>query len=140
MLTTFTDTNIRKLSLRSFTFITARNSRGGGFFPGGLHPGGVCLGEGLHQGGPPGGGSASGGSASGGSAWGWGLHEERFAYEGPASRGEVCIQWGGQTPQSDTTGYGQRTDTVNEREVHILLECILVIIKSTKNISRATDF
>ena len=98
-----------------------------GLHPGGGLPRGVCM-----QGGPPRGGSTSGGSAPGGE----GLHPGRSSYQGPASRGKVCIQRGVCIQGRSASGAGGLgrspnqilRDTVNEREVHIPLECNLVII------------
>ena len=116
---------------------------GRGVLPRGLHPAGglpkgVCMQgalvtEGLHLGGsaPGGWGSAPRGVLLQGSC----IKEGGLHPAGCLHPGEVCIGGGLGRPPNQIL-----RDTVNEREVHILLECILVIIKSTKNISRATDF
>ena len=73
-----------------------------GLHPGGLHPRAVCIGGGhLHAGGLQLGASASGGSASRGI-------------------------WADYAPSPNRI----QQDTVNERAVRILLECILVIFVS----------
>ena len=75
-------------------------------------------GGGMHGGGMHGGGCAwQGVCMAGGHAWQVGMHDRRACM----ARG-VCMPW--MPPAADTMRYG---DTVNERAVRILLECILMV-------------
>ena len=58
---------------------------------------------------------------AGGRAWLGGMHGGGHAWQGGACVAGGCV-WHAHSP-ADTTRYG---DTVNERAVRILLECILV--------------
>ena len=90
---------------------------GGAFVAGGMHGRGACVAGGM---------CIAGGMHGRGHAWQRGMHGRGACMVGGmCGSGGVCVWWGACV--AGGCAWQILRDTVNERAVHILLECILVM-------------